>query len=259
VTLKDSIFQASSPLRHATELIPVLKIKDRDDVSALLMFTDGGPDHNCKHLSVQVGLLATFLLGGMDTMVVLRTAPQQSWTNPAERIMSVLNLGLQGCSLARTAMDTKFEVTMRRCNGMNAIRRAAISSRMALASARDMAQEASAPEGLVPDGLVTPVPLSPSVPSVLLPAPERETSSSVSSPPEGETTMPEETIGPAIEFLGVPPEGESNDAQVPESIDHIIPVEQQKVASAIGAVPDVRGLVVNEDDGFVFSDSNDVV
>jgi hypothetical protein len=71
--------------------------------------------------------------------------------------------------------------------------------------------------------------------------------------------MPEETIGPAIEFLGVPPEGESNDAQVPESIDHIIPVEQQEVASAIGAVPEVRGLVVNEDDGFVFSDSDDEV
>ncbi len=42
--------------------------------------------------------------------------------------MSVLNLGLQGCSLARTAMDEKFEVTMRKCNGMGAIRRAALDS-----------------------------------------------------------------------------------------------------------------------------------
>ncbi len=75
MTLKDSIFQALSPLRYAEELIPVLKIKDRNDVSALLMFNDGDPDRNCKHLSVQVGLLATFLLGGMGTMVVLRTVP----------------------------------------------------------------------------------------------------------------------------------------------------------------------------------------
>ncbi len=64
-------------------------------------------------------------------MIVLRIAPQQSWTNPAERVMSVLNLGLQGCSLARTAMDNKFEVTMRRCNGMNAICRAIGTSRIA--------------------------------------------------------------------------------------------------------------------------------
>jgi hypothetical protein len=109
----------------------VLKNNDKDDAAALLMFTDGGPDHNCKHLSVQTALLALFLLGGMDTLIVLRTAPQQSWTNPAERIMSVLNMGLQGCSLARIAMDAKFEVTMRKCNGMGALRRAAATSRAA--------------------------------------------------------------------------------------------------------------------------------
>jgi hypothetical protein len=93
VTLKDSVFQSSSPQRHVAELIPVLEKKDIK-ASVLLMFTDGGPYHNCKHLSVQTALIAMFLLGGMNTMVVLRTAPQQSWTNPAERIMSILNLGL---------------------------------------------------------------------------------------------------------------------------------------------------------------------
>jgi len=70
-----------------------------------------------------------FVLDGMDTMVVLRTAPQQSWTNPAERVMSVLNLGLQGSSLARTEMDTYFETTTRKCIGMSVIRRAAEDSR----------------------------------------------------------------------------------------------------------------------------------
>jgi hypothetical protein len=77
------------------------------------MFTDGGPDHSYKHFLFQTTLLALFLLGGMDTLILLRTAPQQSWTNPAERIMSVLNMGLQGCLLARIAMDAKFEVTAR--------------------------------------------------------------------------------------------------------------------------------------------------
>jgi hypothetical protein len=135
VTLKDSVFQASSPLRHMVELLPLLKTEDRQTV-ALLMFTNGGPDHNCKHLSVYTALLALFLMGGMDTMVVLRTDPQQSWTNPAERVMSNLNLGLQGCSLARTLNDENFEATMRKCNKMTAIRRAATSSCNAVESAQ---------------------------------------------------------------------------------------------------------------------------
>jgi len=66
----------------------------------------------------------------MDTMVVLRAATQHSWTNPAERIMSVLHLGLQGCSLARTAMYNDCELTMRNCNGMSVIRRAAEASQI---------------------------------------------------------------------------------------------------------------------------------
>jgi len=125
VTLKDSVFQASSPLRHMAELATVLsKQYAQKDLAAAFIFTDGGPNHNCKHLAVQAALLALFLLLGMDTMVVLRTSPQQSWTNPAERVTSVLNLGLQGCALARIEMDKEFETTMRKCNGMNAIRRA---------------------------------------------------------------------------------------------------------------------------------------
>jgi len=53
MTLKDSVFQASSPLRHMAELIPVLiKTYAQEDMCALFMFTDGGPDHNCKHLKI---------------------------------------------------------------------------------------------------------------------------------------------------------------------------------------------------------------
>ena len=107
----------------------MLKKQDTEgDFAAMFMFTDGGPGHNCKHLFVQATLLAMFLLGGMDTLVVLRTAPQQSWTNPAERVMPILNIGLQGCSLSRTEMDRDFETTMRKCNGMNAIRWTAVDS-----------------------------------------------------------------------------------------------------------------------------------
>jgi hypothetical protein len=58
------------------ELANVLKKQDtEEDFAAMFMFTDGSPDHNCKHLSVQAALLAMFLLGGMDTLVVLRAIP----------------------------------------------------------------------------------------------------------------------------------------------------------------------------------------
>jgi hypothetical protein len=71
---------------------------------AMIMYTDGGPDHNCKHNSVRLGLLALFFELDLDTMVVLRIAPTQSWCNPVERVMSILNLGLQGVALDRHEM-----------------------------------------------------------------------------------------------------------------------------------------------------------
>ena len=70
----------------------------------IILYTDGGPDHNCNHTSVRFGLLALFLELDLDTMVVMRTAPTQSWANPAERAMSILNLGLQGVALSREVM-----------------------------------------------------------------------------------------------------------------------------------------------------------
>ncbi len=60
--------------------------------------------------------------------------------------MSVLNLGLQGCSLVRTAMDNKFEVTMWRSNGMNALRRAAEKKKAVV-----VAPTGVAPTFVVPD------------------------------------------------------------------------------------------------------------
>ena len=72
---------------------------------AMIIYTDGGPDHNNKHTSVRLGLLALFLDLDLDTMVVMRTAPTQSWANPVERVMSALNLGLQGVALARCEME----------------------------------------------------------------------------------------------------------------------------------------------------------
>ncbi len=108
------------------ELIPVLmETHSQEKLAALFMYNDGGPDHNRKQLEMHTALLAFLVLGGIDTMVVIRTTPQQSWTNPLKRVISILNLGLQGCSCTPTNMDKDFETTMRKCNGMNASRREA--------------------------------------------------------------------------------------------------------------------------------------
>jgi hypothetical protein len=96
--------------------------KKFSNVVALVVYTDGGPDHNNKHTSVRLGLLSLFIELDLDTIVVMRTAPTQSWGNPVERVMSVLNLGLQGVALARDeVVGGIFENEFKKCNGMGAV------------------------------------------------------------------------------------------------------------------------------------------
>ena len=80
VTIKDLIFQQSSPIRHAVEMLSINKSFNRKPEAFTLAFTDGGPDHNISFLNVMVSLLAYFILIGSDSLVVGRTGPTQSWT-----------------------------------------------------------------------------------------------------------------------------------------------------------------------------------
>jgi hypothetical protein len=56
VGLKENAFQASSSPRHATELCSLLKHVERKPM--LVMYTDGGPDHNPTFLRTQLSLIA---------------------------------------------------------------------------------------------------------------------------------------------------------------------------------------------------------
>ena len=94
VGVKDLIFEPSSPFRHHTELFSVLK-QVSFDKPVLFLYSDGGPDHRLTYLSVQLSLIALFLNLDLDYLCVGRTAPYHSWRNPVERIMSIINLGLQ--------------------------------------------------------------------------------------------------------------------------------------------------------------------
>ena len=98
--LKEAAFQPSSPMRHGTELSLWLttRIGNR---SVLFLYTDGGPDHRLTYLSVQLSLIALFRNLNLDFLCAARTAPNQSWRNPVERMMSIVNLWLQSVGLMR--------------------------------------------------------------------------------------------------------------------------------------------------------------
>src|SRR6266498_3633609 len=105
IGLKDPIFQLSSPLRHATELYHILLNEELIDKPILCLYTDGGPDHHCTYTRVQLSYICLFLALDLDYFVAVQTPPQHSWKNPVERIMLILNLGLQGIGLMRTKMN----------------------------------------------------------------------------------------------------------------------------------------------------------
>lgn len=46
-------------------------------------------------MSVQFSLISVCLSFHLDMIYVTRTLPQKSWTNPAEQIMSILNIGFR--------------------------------------------------------------------------------------------------------------------------------------------------------------------
>jgi hypothetical protein len=125
IGLKDPIFQPSSPLRHATELYHILLEEQLVEKPVLCLYTDGGPDHRCTYARVQLSYICLFLALDLDYFVAVRTPPQHSWKNPVERIMSVLNLGLQSVGLMRTEMDSESEKLLSKCGTMKEIRKVA--------------------------------------------------------------------------------------------------------------------------------------
>ena len=105
VGLKDAVFQACSPSRHATELYDELIMKIGGK-TVLCVYSDGGPDHRLTYLSVQLSLIALFLNLYMDCLVACRTAPNHSWRNPVERLMSKIN---QSVGLMRGSKDPQLQ------------------------------------------------------------------------------------------------------------------------------------------------------
>lgn len=123
---KDKVTQASSALRHSTELKNLITVHCGGTDSAtkpiLVVVSDGGPDHRVTFGSVKVASLALFHSLNLDMLVCVRTCPYQSWQNIAERIMSTLNLALQNVSLERSTMRPEYERAVLHKNTLSDIR-----------------------------------------------------------------------------------------------------------------------------------------
>lgn len=125
VSVNDSVFQGSTPFRHA---ISIGKSMDRS-AKILLKYSDGGVDHRNTLESVKCATICLFKEYDLDMVILARCAPGNSWINPAERVMSILNLGLQNCALEREAStDKEMKAKLKSCGSMKEIREKGMKS-----------------------------------------------------------------------------------------------------------------------------------
>lgn len=100
ITIKDAIFEHSTAFRHASELIARYSEEDLER-PMLFIGSDGGPDHNLTSIMVMLSYVALFLYLDIDFPCAVRTPPNFSFINPAERFMATANIALIGVSLCR--------------------------------------------------------------------------------------------------------------------------------------------------------------
>lgn len=68
--------------------------------------------------------LLEFIALDLDLLVAARNAPSKSCHNPAERVMSTLNLGLQSVAFERKKVLAEFEIQAKCLNSLKAFRNA---------------------------------------------------------------------------------------------------------------------------------------
>lgn len=124
VSVKDSVFQQSNPLRHGAAMLHILRNRQGGVPPVLAKFSDGGTDQRITLQNVKCSLIAVFKLLNLDLLIACRCAPGQSWINLAERCMSLLNLGLQNCALERGSCSQEVEKKVKYLGGGAAIREA---------------------------------------------------------------------------------------------------------------------------------------
>jgi hypothetical protein len=105
-------------------------------VQVLRIEADGGPDRNCTFAGVQLAYLCLALELDLDQPILLSTAPRQSYVNPVERVMSVLNLAIQGLALATAVSSNELEAKLKGASSIKSICKV-VQAGAAVASAAD--------------------------------------------------------------------------------------------------------------------------
>ena len=88
--LKEGAFEPSSPAYHSAELATIIEGNAPLSIQMVVQL-----------VSVKLSLVALFFKLNLDYICAVRTTSYHSYCNPVERIMSILNLGLQAIALAR--------------------------------------------------------------------------------------------------------------------------------------------------------------
>ncbi|WAR05994.1 LOW QUALITY PROTEIN: hypothetical protein MAR_021363 [Mya arenaria] len=120
--INDTVTQTSSPFRHAAHIVKILESNQETNPKVLLKYTDGGTDQRNTLEQVKCANICLFQELNLDMLITVRCAPGQSYVNPAERIMSILNYGLQNVATERQKLDEETEKKLNRCNGMSSVR-----------------------------------------------------------------------------------------------------------------------------------------
>jgi hypothetical protein len=140
VSIKDAIYEPSSPFRHSAELNKwlITKMAGR---SVLFLYADGGPDHRLSFVSVQLSLLALFISLDLDMLIAGQTAPSHSWANPVERIMAIINLGLQCIGVMRKQMGEEVEKVLASCGNLKELRGGCVGFKNAIVETLEPVKE----------------------------------------------------------------------------------------------------------------------
>lgn len=86
------------------------------------MYSDRGPDHHLTYANVKLALISLFRKLDLYYICAARTAPYHSLRNPAEWVMSILNLGLQSVGLVRNRLPEELEKLAENCNNLGQLR-----------------------------------------------------------------------------------------------------------------------------------------
>lgn len=124
VNIKSKAFHGSSAIRHAHELKNLVSTTCSPDSPPrpIFLLTDGGPDHNVTHMSVKLSLIWLWLKTNTPLLVAIRLCPGNSYRNPAERLMSRLNMALSTVALERVTGSEPFETKLGRAYNLDALR-----------------------------------------------------------------------------------------------------------------------------------------